>query len=167
MELNFHDLTDGCKILSQLYSICILWITAHTDLCTHISPPPFWRWVRTRDPPACVEPVAGSKTAQPNSWASSASITPLLWLRKCWFFAQVRREGQSTTLRPVITFYCLLLPIIDLQESPENRSPAFFCPHFVYWRSESIIRRNLQFKYSIPVVHYYMIITHYCNISTK
>ena len=67
MELNFHDLTDGCKILSQLYSICILWITAHTDLCTHISPPPFWRWVRTRDPPACVEPVAGSKTAQPNS----------------------------------------------------------------------------------------------------
>ena len=130
--------------------------TAHRSfLCAHRSflcP----RWVRTLDPPACMEPNAGYRIAQQSSRTCLKPIQPPDRCRRCSFIAQVLvtlhnvkiKHGYSLLLPYWKSIIASLLHIITMSIMSNNthlmRNLTLAEPHFLFRN-----RRKSQFKCSV------------------
>ena len=134
-------IADGCKKLSYVYSIGILWFSAPTDFCrcwwvvggicwlplpwlqAQLSPL-LWAGSVQQDPPAWVKPGAGSWTVQQSSGNCPASILPPIWQRLYQLIVHVSQESQSTWLLSVIMCCCLYYVLWTSPLAPKTHHPA-------------------------------------------
>ena len=128
--MNSATTAEGCKILSHIYSICILSISAHLDFSRRC-------WI-TVDGCRLLLPLLHAHLFHPlcswsaywiplHAWHHALALGHLSqapehaqrpschWsgAGSAHFIAHIRQEGWNTLLLSVITCYCLLLPIAD------------------------------------------------------
>ena len=163
---------DGCKILSHVYFIYMLWILAQRDfsrrwgisvkifrlplpLAARRSFPPgsaalqsFPHLVRTLGPAGCMEPTLGSTTAQQSSGTCPAPILPQNSRKRCPSITLVRLTCNNVKIEHG---YSPLSPVITYYWPPPKTQRQTLsvadtvcrCVFAYIFVQRSIIRRNM------------------------